>query len=69
DQDRMLGIAQAAAWSAILARADLRISLQPGWGHYPWIDAPAEFAAWLEDAEPGFVAHTKGGRLRLAELA
>jgi len=69
DQDRMLGIAQAAAWSAILARADLRISLQPGWGHYPWIDAPAEFAAWLEGAEPGFVAHTKGGRLRLAELA
>ncbi|MGB5954238.1 PEP-utilizing enzyme [Pseudomonas sp.] len=69
DQDQMLGIAQAAAWSAILARADLRISLQPGWGHYPWIDTPSEFAAWLESGVRGFVAHTKGGRLRLAELA
>lgn len=69
DQDRLLGIAQAAAWSAILARADLRVSLQPGWGHYPWIDAPATFAVWLDSAEAGFVAHTKGGRLRLAQLA
>lgn len=69
DQDQVLGIAQAAAWSAILARADLRISLQAGWGHYPWIDAPATFAAWLESGPEGFVAHTKGGRLRLAELA
>ncbi len=69
DQDGVLGIEQAAAWSAILARADLTISLKPGWGHYPWIDAPAEFAEWLESGAPGFVAHTKGGRLRLAELA
>lgn len=69
DQDRLLGMAQAAAWSAILARADLRISLKPGWGHYPWIDAPAAFVDWLESGDPGFVAHTKGGRLRLAELA
>ena len=69
DQDKVLGVAQAAAWSAILARADLTISLKPGWGHYPWIDSPAEFAAWLESGERGFVAHTKGGRLRLAALA
>ncbi|PVZ42466.1 PEP/pyruvate-binding domain-containing protein [Pseudomonas sp. CC120222-01a] len=69
DHDRLLGIAQAAAWSAILARADLRISLQPGWGHYPWIDTPAEFAAWLESGTQGFVAHTKGGRLQLAAMA
>ncbi|MFK0309841.1 alpha/beta hydrolase [Pseudomonas sp. NPDC090233] len=69
DQDRMLGIAQAAAWSAILARADLRINLRPGWGHYPWIDAPADFATWLESGAQGFVAHTKGGRLQLAALA
>jgi len=69
DQDKVLGIEQAAAWSAILARADLSISLKPGWGHYPWIDAPAEFAAWLESGEGGFVAHTKGGRLRLAAMA
>jgi pimeloyl-ACP methyl ester carboxylesterase len=69
DQDQLLGIAQTAAWSAILARADLHISLQAGWGHYPWVDAPAAFAAWLEGEPRGFVAHTKGGRLRLAELA
>ncbi|AKA23528.1 alpha/beta fold hydrolase [Pseudomonas chlororaphis] len=69
DRDRLLGIAQAAAWSAILARAELRVSLQPGWGHYPWIDDPAAFVAWLESGDNGFVAHTKGGRLRLAELA
>jgi pimeloyl-ACP methyl ester carboxylesterase len=69
DQDNVLGIEQAAAWSAILARAHLTISLKLGWGHYPWIDAPAEFAAWLESGERGFVAHTKGGRLRLAALA
>lgn len=29
DQDKVLGVAQAAAWSAILARADLTISLKP----------------------------------------
>ncbi|MHC8405081.1 alpha/beta hydrolase [Pseudomonas sp. TMB3-21] len=69
DQDNVLGIEQAAAWSAILARADLSVSLKTGWGHYPWIDSPAEFAEWLESGERGFVAHTKGGRLRLATLA
>lgn len=69
DQDQMLGVTQAAAWSAILARADLRINLQPGWGHYPWIDSPGAFASWLECESQGFIAHSKGGRLRLAELA
>lgn len=69
DQDGVLGIEQAAAWSAILARADLTISLQPGWGHYPWIDSPAGFVQWLESKQRGFVAHTKGGRLRLAACA
>ncbi|KAF1051083.1 MAG: hypothetical protein GAK43_02558 [Stenotrophomonas maltophilia] len=69
DQDGVLGINQAAAWSAILARAQLSVSVQPGWGHYPWIDTPAAFVAWLEARAPGFNAHTKGGRLRLAALA
>ncbi|MCQ9423965.1 alpha/beta hydrolase [Pseudomonas sp. LJDD11] len=69
DQDGVLGIEQAAAWSAILARADLRISLKAGWGHYPWIDDPAGFVGWLESGEQGFVAHTKGGRLQLAQMA
>lgn len=69
DADAVLGREQAAAWSAILARAALTVDLRPGWGHYPWIDAPAAFAAWLEAGEAGLVAHGKGGRLRLAELA
>lgn len=69
NQDKVLGIEQAAAWSAILARADLTVTLKPKWGHYPWIDAPSEFAAWLESGARGFVAHTKGGRLLLAALA
>lgn len=69
DQDKLLGIEQAAAWSAILARADLTIMVKPGWGHYPWIDAPDLFAQWLESGERGFAAHTKGGRLRLAACA
>jgi len=69
DQDNVLGVAQAAAWSAILARADLTVSLRPGWGHYPWIDTPAQFVSWLESGQRGFIAHTKGGRLRLATLA
>lgn len=69
DQDEVLGVEQAAAWSAILARADLTISLKEGWGHYPWIDSPSEFTQWLESGNRGFVAHTKGGRLRLAACA
>lgn len=68
-QDAVLGAAQAAAWSAILARADLRISIQPDWGHYPWIDDPRAFSAWVESSQRGFIAHGKGGRLKLAELA
>lgn len=69
EHDAVLGREQASAWSAILARADLHISIQPGWGHYPWIDQPSEFVAWLESGQPGFVAHGKGGRLQLAALA
>ena len=62
-------VRQASAWSAILARAQLTVTLQANWGHYPWIDDPAEFVQWLEQASSGFPAHTKAGRLRLAELA
>jgi pimeloyl-ACP methyl ester carboxylesterase len=69
EQDAVLGRDQAAAWSAILARAQLTVSIMPGWGHYPWIDSPGEFAAWLESHRRGFVAHSKGGRLHLAQLA
>lgn len=68
-RDAVLAQDHAAAWSAVLARAQLTVHTQPDWGHYPWIDDPSAFTAWLESHEPGFVAHSKGGRLRLAELA
>ncbi|WP_035054441.1 PEP-utilizing enzyme [Andreprevotia chitinilytica] len=60
---------QAAAWEGVLCRAELSVTLQPDWGHYPWIDDPAGFASWVEAPAPGFAAHTKAGRLQLAEVA
>lgn len=68
-QDRVVSWQQSAAWSAILARADLSVTLQKKWGHYPWIDDPADFVNWLEGEPNSFPAHTKAGRLILAELA
>lgn len=68
-QDRIIDWQQASAWSAILARADLSITLQAEWGHYPWIDDPTSFVQWLEGTASGFPAHTKAGRLILAQLA
>ena len=68
-QDAVLGVKQAAAWSAILARADLTVGIRSDWGHYPWIDDSLSFVRWLESGEKGFVAHTKGGRLQLAQIA
>ncbi|HSC81049.1 MAG TPA: PEP-utilizing enzyme [Chitinolyticbacter sp.] len=67
--DGVIPATQAAAWEAILPRATLTITVQPDWGHYPWIDDPAGFARWLESGEAGFVAHGKAGRLQLAQLA
>lgn len=68
-RDAVLGVDQAAAWDSILPRAALTITLKPDWGHYPYIDNPAGFAAWMEAHTAGFRAHGKGGRLRLAQLA
>ncbi|SMC27506.1 PEP-utilising enzyme, mobile domain [Andreprevotia lacus DSM 23236] len=70
--DGVIAWQQAAAWEAILCRADLAITLQPDWGHYPWLDDAAGFAAWLEQRgaqQASFPAHGKAGRLQLAELA
>jgi hypothetical protein len=72
--DAVLGIGQAAAWDSILARADLGVTLMDSWGHYPYIDDPKGFAAWLDRPAPGsdsyrIRAHTKAGRLRLGTLA
>lgn len=68
-RDAVLDQKHAAAWSAVLARAQLTVQIQPAWGHYPWIDDPAGFTAWLESGSTGWVAHSKGGRLQLAALA
>ncbi len=67
--DAVLGIGQAAAWDAILPRAELTVTLKEDWGHYPYIDDPQQFAAYIESFEGGFPAHTKAGRLQLATLA
>jgi len=67
--DAVLGIGQAAAWDAILPRAELTVTLKKEWGHYPYIDQPEQFAADIEAFKGGFPAHTKAGRLELASLA
>lgn len=84
NQDKLLAPKQAAAWSAVLARADLQIIFQQDWGHYPWIDDPQAFADWLDEqistriasnqyqhksTQQTIYAHTKSGRLALAKLA
>lgn len=68
-KDAVLGVKQAAAWDSILPRADLGITLQEDWEHYPYIDDPEGFAQWMDEPRPGFRAHTKAGRLALASLA
>lgn len=68
-KDNVIPPAQAAAWSAILARADLTFDLAKDWGHYPWIDDPAGFAARIDAMARGVPAHSKAGRLFLARLA
>jgi len=68
-KDAVLGVNQAPAWDSILPRADLSISIHEHWEHYPYIDNPEEFAHFLENHQPQFKAHTKGGRLSLATLA
>lgn len=67
--DAVLGLRQAAAWDSILPRADLQVIVQEDWEHYPYIDDPAGFAAFLESDPQGFRAHSKAGRLSLAALA
>lgn len=66
--DQIINWQQSAAWSAILARADLYITLKTEWGHYPWMEQAAEFVHWLESEQKGIPAHTKAGRLILAQL-
>ena len=74
-RDAVLDVKQAAAWDSILPRADLTVTIKDDWGHYPYIDDPKSFVQFVEasvmrDAScVGFKAHTKAGRLRLAELA
>ena len=67
-RDAVLDASQMAAWDSILPRAELTMSLKEDWGHYPYIDDPEGFASYLESEKRGWLAHTKSGRLRLAEL-
>lgn len=67
--DGILDVAQTAAWDSILPRADLAITIRSDWGHYPYLDDPSGFAKALENFPRGFPAHTKGGRLQLAQMA
>lgn len=68
DQDAVADPRHAAAWEAILPQAKLRFSIQAEWGHYPYIDFPRTFVETLERLEY-FKAHSKAGRLRLAQFA
>lgn len=80
--DRVLNVGQAAAWDSILPRAEMEVIIKSDWEHYPYIDNPAEFAAYMESIESngpsagsgtvgprGFPPHTKAGRLELGTLA
>lgn len=80
-RDGVQGVAYAAAWSAILARARLQVHLHPHWGHYPYLNDTQDFADWLDERSTGCYggaiadgparlrAHSKAGRLHLAMLA
>jgi pimeloyl-ACP methyl ester carboxylesterase len=46
--DAVLDMKQVAAWDSILPRAQLQICIKPDWEHYPYIDDPEEFAAFME---------------------
>ena len=68
-RDAVLGLGQLAAWDSILPRAELTYREKPNWEHYPYIDDPAEFVAFMENFVPGPPAHSKAGRLKLGALA
>jgi pimeloyl-ACP methyl ester carboxylesterase len=68
-RDAVLGLGQLAAWDSILPRAQLTFREKDSWEHYPYIDDPAEFVAFMESFVPGPPAHSKAGRLQLGALA
>lgn len=67
--DAVLGLKQAAAWDSILPRAELEVVVKEDWEHYPYIDDPQGFASDMEAGPSGWRAHSKAGRLQLADLA
>lgn len=69
EEDAVLNKTQLSAWAGILPRADLHVSIQPNWGHYPYIDAPEAFAKQMEQGLDTFPANTKAGRLQLASIS
>ena len=68
-KDKIADPKHAAAWEAILPRANLAFFLHPQWGHYPYIEDPLSFVRTIEKNDIGFRAHTKAGRLLLATTA
>jgi pimeloyl-ACP methyl ester carboxylesterase/predicted DCC family thiol-disulfide oxidoreductase YuxK len=68
EQDAVADPRHAAAWESILPQAKLLFHFEPTWGHYPYIEMPHAFVTALEALE-GFDAHTKAGRLMLAQTA
>ncbi|MBL0015858.1 MAG: alpha/beta fold hydrolase [Bacteroidetes bacterium] len=56
--DAVLDMKQVAAWDSFLPRAQLQICIKPDWEHYPYIDDPEEFAAFMESFALPSRAHT-----------
>ncbi|MCH8909013.1 MAG: hypothetical protein IH840_18180 [Candidatus Heimdallarchaeota archaeon] len=61
-----------AAWESILPRSELTVTIVSKWSHYPYLEQPQEFANYfnhLKNSSESINAHTKAGRLTLAEFA
>ncbi len=56
--DAVLDMKQIAAWDSILPRAQLQICIKPDWEHYPYIDDPVEFAAFMEGIDSSSRSHS-----------
>lgn len=72
-KDTVVNIENLPAWDAILARAELNLTIKDNWGHYPYFEQPEELANIIEQSlsnnKNSFSSHTKSGRLKLASLA
>lgn len=62
-RDPVLSLQQLPAWSEVLARAPVRTHVEPGWGHYPYLDDPQDFARGLLQSLQDFTAEALAPRL------